>query len=1324
MLTHSDDKNYMCTECGYVTKWKHYLNVHMRKHTGDLRYQCNQCPYRCHRADQLSSHKLRHQGKSLICEVCGFACKRKYELQKHMRAKHSQDYQTPVFQCQFCSYQTKYKQALLNHENCKHTKQREFRCALCPYGTFSNTSLFFHKRKVHGYVPGDKGWQENYASKETEVTSTEVVLGYNLAMTLRSQSSPALHGKEPWRDKAKSLLPESQEEYQHQQSFLVPVFGDRNNSETVAEEAVGGQGHNKADTVTPGGLSEEVSPVSSGEAGDASGTLGRNCTLHLEAFCNADQTLEQLAKEMPTALPEKRGALNCREMESAYEPLGSRDALMLEDSDPALEDIPDFEEETEVHEDERSEQEQEVGAGESCEKDTPQDPGEKGDDKQVSEPLQAPPDPEQDLGCKELSEQETWSDALKSDSLQPSVRHDVHLAAEGALLHSEDASQSESLLKALRRQDKEQAETLVLEGRVQMLVVQSESPVFKCEKCSYITRKEKSMFVHCRTGCQGRKGPLECQECGAVFKQQRGLNTHVLKKCPVLMKKSNGKLVCVDQSVAGQPGEKGLGVAEAQKNGAGAFDEAEVSEPQAGSGEAGPDDADRLATGHPEKQDLAVDPLDQPSQGPLAATAEEQLSQAVADPAASHSEKYYSEQGKWRCKSCSFVCSRVSTIRSHIQDGCRGLEKSRCPVCSKPFHSKRALKIHQSVEHVEAHPIRLLEGTDSTIPPEAGAERENGRTGGEEVSRPGESAAAAATSPPPASQPKRQCFSCPTCPFTCHQERALKTHKKRGCLKLGEFHCTLCSFTSKAAAALRLHRKLHRKYYSTRPQLACRQCDFTCKQARCLRQHMRIKHEGVKPHKCPYCEFSTTRRYRLDAHQSLHTGVGRIACPACGQTFGTNSKLRIHHLRVHEKKPTHFCPLCDYSGYIQNDITRHVNSCHQGELNFACTRCEARFSSETALKQHALRQHEEKVSYRCPHCAFVCHSEATLKCHVQKQHPLLQCSTCKETLTTREELEEHKKLHFSHRCDCCSFAAKERQQLVNHYLEAHEPSVAEERPLRCSFCDFACHHQLVFDHHMKGHGGTRVYKCSDCEYVTKNRQKITWHIRIHTGEKPYKCHLCQYACADPSRLKYHMRIHKEERKYLCPECGYKCKWVNQLKYHMTKHTGTNVSYPWGIKPYQCDECEYCTNRADALRIHKETRHREARSFICEQCGKAFKTRFLLKTHLKKHSEEKPYVCNVCYRGFRWAAGLRHHYLTHTNEHPFFCRYCSYKAKQKFQVIKHLQRHHREQGGTEGDLSKGVGKDPSTLTVHLHDVQLEISPAKHPGEGETRALPHS
>ncbi|XP_068805004.1 zinc finger protein 142 isoform X1 [Struthio camelus] len=1295
MLTHSNDKNFMCTECGYITKWKHYLNVHMRKHTGDLRYQCNQCSYRCHRADQLSSHKLRHQGKSLICEVCGFACKRKYELQKHMQAKHSQNYQVPIFQCQYCTYQTKYKQALLNHENCKHTKQKEFRCALCSYCTFSNTSLFFHKRKIHGYVPGDKDWLENYASKELEISSSEALFGCELSAALRSDAGSPLSAKEQWA-KVKPPQLESQGEEGHQQAVVLPLL--RQEAAASEDSAEVGRGVGEGEQSCPvagdalGDSCVQADPASGSAKLATSRDVVESCTLHLETLhVSSNPVLEHLAGDACSSQPESVEMLACKEPPAAYEVLGSQDDLGLEDNDNALEDIPDFEEdEADTHRDGAVRLESGVVAGDGQGKDAV---GENvgNFEGSCSDLHKLVADTEmRENGQAELPE--AWLSVVKTaEQSRPPTLEDVATSGDDA------KAGSESVLKALRKQDKEQAETLVLEGRVQMLVVQSESQIFKCEKCSYITRKEKSMSLHSKASCQSRRSPLVCRECGASFKQQRGLNTHLLKKCPILLKKNKTLKPAVQElpglcQPASQPGDNGPETSESDRGSLesdrGSLEESahpetpwEVELLPDKTQASGSPLAKKQASGNPAPEkslpDDSMGMVEEPSQQedppePGGAACPSQPGKA--------SEKYRLEGGKLRCNACSFVCSRVSTITSHVEDGCRSLEQFWCSLCPAAFRSRRALKSHHTEKHV-VHPEE--DRCQSTKPLEGGPAR--GETG--QPSEPPMDVA-----PLRATFPKRRRFSCPTCPFTCHQERAMKTHKKRGCVTLGEFRSASCPFTSKVAKTLRLHRK----HYSKRPQLQCRQCEFTCKQARCLRQHVRIKHEGVKPHKCHYCEFSTTRRYRLEAHQSLHTGVGRIACGICSQTFGTNSKLRIHRLRVHEKTPTHFCPLCDYSSYLQNDITRHVNSCHCGELNFGCSRCEARFSSETALKQHVLRRHEEKVSYGCPHCGFVCHSEATLKCHVQKQHPHLECSTCKETFATRDALEEHKKQHFSHRCELCSFAAKERQQLVRHYVETHEPAAAQDKPLRCPFCDFACCHQLVFDQHMKGHGGTRVYKCSDCEYTTKNRQKITWHIRIHTGEKPYKCHLCKYACADPSRLKYHMRIHKEERKYLCPDCGYKCKWVNQLKYHMTKHTG--------LKPYRCDECEYRTNRADALRVHKETRHREARSFICEQCGKAFKTRFLLKTHLKKHSEEKPYVCNACGRAFRWAAGLRHHYLTHTNEHPFFCRYCPYKAKQKFQVIKHIQRHHPEHGSD--DLSQGVGKDPSTPTVHLHDVQME------------------
>uniref|UniRef100_UPI00398EAFCE zinc finger protein 142 isoform X2 n=1 Tax=Pristiophorus japonicus TaxID=55135 RepID=UPI00398EAFCE len=1361
MLTHSDDKNYMCTECGYITKWKHYLTVHMRKHTGDLRYHCNQCSYRCHRADQLSSHKLRHQGKSLICEVCGFACKRKYELQKHMQVKHSKDYQMPLYQCQYCSYQTRYKQALLNHENCKHTKHKEFRCALCSYRTFSNTSLFFHKRKVHGYVPGDKEWLENYAKEELAMNSTHILLGYGdaslpLSTTVQTETAAAPSQSGAWQ---KKRGPVAEEKVQQQRAFGAPPFGDGGLSPPAEAAQSGGVPQHLAYSAAAG----QGTAVSTGEAGDCSaegdfpkqlGGSGSPLDRVFEAQLGfpgppADDAAKQLSSSQLPAL-------------DSWEPCDTG-AMYRHFGLPASDDAPADDGNDEADGGEHGEDEEGGGAGDhvvggqgevshSVDVFADEDASGGGGGYELAdknEPIGGPAQPKVEAPTS-LEADGTWASATEPldgsrGAAEPPGADTARLDGpdtSGRRAESQEEAQlsrSESEIKALRKQDKQQAQALVLEGRVQMLVVQTDAQVFKCERCSYVTRKEKAMVLHTKSGCQGKKSPLVCTACGATFKQQRGLNTHLQKKCPVIVKKHK---LYVRQATVLQPSarQKELSAEpEAQRAGA-----PPRRRSQRASGnkqrEASPDPikpgrphskADRGVGGERAVEGLTSDPVPQRGHAagdtPAACKEEEFRAEEEAlggaapaqeenSPSAQGAEtpaevgrceearresgawKFRHDQGKFHCASCPFVCSSESAIGSHVAAGCPAAPRLTCGLCPLLFHSERALRNHQAIKHTEEEEL-----SDQSDPAGPSSEDEGSRSQ-DSVGGGDDSPDSSGDSETEGGGPKQRRFSCPSCPFSCYQERAMDTHGKKGCMKAGELQCGLCSFVCKSAAALKHHARLHgKKCCRKRPRLACRLCPFTCKQARCLTQHVAIKHDGVKPYKCRYCDFSTTRRYRLDAHESLHTGVGRLACDACPQTFGTGSKLRIHKLRVHEKRPTHFCALCDYSGYNQNDISRHVGSCHAGEPSAACGRCEARFSSEGALKQHCLRRHEARVCHGCPSCVFACHSESTLRSHVQRQHPLLECGACKLRFERREQLEEHKRVHFSHRCPHCGFATRERQQLIQHLLDTHERQGGEEeaaedeeegagaragdeeggKPFRCPFCDFACRHQMVFDYHMKAHGGTRLYKCTDCDYTTKNRQKITWHIRIHTGEKPYKCHLCSYACADPSRLKYHMRIHQEERKYLCPECGYKCKWINQLKYHMTKHTGA--------KPYQCDECDYCTNRADALRTHKETRHKEARSFICEQCGKGFKTRFLLKTHLKKHSEEKPYVCSVCCRGFRWQAGLRHHYLTHTNEHPFFCRHCSYKAKQKFQVVKHIQRHHPLKASA--DPGEGVGKVP-------------------------------
>ncbi|XP_041856938.1 zinc finger protein 142 isoform X2 [Melanotaenia boesemani] len=1140
MLTHSEDKNFMCAECGYVTKWKHYLNVHMRKHAGDLRYSCDQCPYRCHRMDQLNSHKLRHQAKSLMCEICAYACKRKYELRNHMLAKHSGEEKQPAsYKCKYCTYTTSYRQALQNHENCKHTKLKEFHCALCAYSSFSSVSLFLHKRKIHGYVPGDKAWLENYAAKEKERNSSEFTQDFYI---------------KPSVDRAQS-----------EQSTSADADKQTERSNVAAQKVV-----NEVFSDCPSTSSPE-----------------QYCTLVLTTVTAAnDQTLplpneERNSASLPTL--DHHGPNLSQEKSDSSAPASSseEDNAAVNDRECEQSDIDD-----------------------------------------AYAPLNDTSHLEgQTLTSEEENNAESNSSAFLPEQIQP--------------------LQSEIRLKAMKKHDKDQAEAMVLEGRVQMLVVPTED-VYCCDKCSYVTSKETALKHHRRALCHSRVKGYECQACGVQFKQKRGLDGHLRKKCPALPRQteafvgiSNTCLPTVENSTTRQ-------------NEAKQVDEGISSDPMEPL--SSQDTISEVCTSHTPTSTALEHQKSDTHTNQFCNV--KRVKKTSGDNSIQQKTLYTKKDGKFKCKLCSFSSSMLQTVKRHL---------STC----REVSSRKDIQIMSEMDK---------EGGDCLVD---------------------------ATDEAPVDISKK-IFSCLNCAFKCNQKRALESHETKGCMKPGEVQCSFCLFVAKSKLSLTRHvLYVHKKdkYRVGKPKrLHCQLCAFSCKQERCMDQHIALKHKGARPYRCCYCPFGTTRRYRLEEHESLHTGIGRHSCDECYKTFGAMTKLRQHKMRIHDKRPKHFCSLCDFSGYALDDVRRHERRCHTGKLQHICTHCNAKFSSEIALRNHCKRVHQLQVCFSCKKCDFTCSSDVMLKAHQQSRHPQVKCTTCQESFETKECLEIHQRAHLAHQCPLCHFATKTRQLLAQHLLSEHEEGSPEGKPLKCSTCPFTCRHQLVFEQHLRSHGSKRLYKCTDCEYSTRNKQKITWHVRTHTGEKPYSCEQCSYTCTDPSRLKLHMRVHQDEKKYLCPECGYKCKWATQLKYHMTKHTGE--------KPYACDDCDYRTNRADALRAHRDTQHSDVRPYVCEKCGKAFKTSFILKTHQRQHSDDRPYVCGLCRKAFRWPAGLRHHFLSHTKQQPFCCRHCSYRAKQKFQVVKHLQRHH-----PEVSVEQGVQRDSEagglTLKVALQGTLDEV-----------------
>lgn len=986
------------------------------------RYQCDQCPYRSHRMDQLNSHKLRHQAKTLMCEICAYACKRKYELRNHMLAKHSgEDKQPSVYKCKYCTYTTCYRQALQNHENCKHTKLKEFRCALCFYSSFSSISLFLHKRKVHGYVPGDKAWLENYAAKEKERNSPEFLQDfYNKPSTTHKQFEQSTSEGSPPSHREQSDLPGSAD---HSASKEI-VTGSQTVDSVDVFDVV-------SQEVVSEGVSDSPPPVNGPE---------EYCTLVLTTLSTTDYQTPSLQNEEDNCANQTPSSpnLNCN---------GSDISQEKADFSPS------------------SAEEDVAMADAECER------------CDLDEPLTNTSQPDEPGACQTQTP-EGKNDGGIVTSTSPSQRI--------------QPLESELRLEAIKKHDKEQAETMVLEGRVQMLVVPTKD-IYRCDKCSYVNSKETTLKYHCQALCHSRIKEHKCQACGAQFKQKRGLDSHHAKKCPALQRNTrtfvgipNPCLATKGNSTVSQEGFKQL---DKETN----SDQTELLSSQnricTNDHEFNQQGAEVYASHLTNCKGFVANAL-------TSSESEHQLNKIQTEkllkvqPAKEQlfsndkhrnvplQSLYTKKDGKFKCKLCNFLSVKIATVERHLST-CRKREN---PILSEVDDEC---------------------GNESGQTKEDLVEEHNERTG--KVSN------------------KHQIFSCPSCAFKCYQKRALASHEKRGCLKPDEVQCTMCSFVAKCKMSLTRHiLYVHnkKKFGVAKPKrLHCQHCTFTCKQERCMAQHVALKHKGARPHHCRYCPFSTTRRYRLEEHESLHTGIGRHSCDMCEKTFGTVTKLRQHKMRIHDKQPTHFCSLCDFSGYTLDDVRRHNLRCHSGDLHHACTHCDAQFSSEVALRNHCKRVHQLQACFSCKQCDYTCSSEVTLKNHQESKHTQVKCSTCQESLKTKESIAIHQRSHLAHQCQLCPFASKTRQQLAQHLLSEHEEGSPEDKPFKCSTCQFVCRHQLVLEQHLRLHGGKRLYKCTDCDYSTRNKQKITWHIRIHTGEKPYSCEQCSYTCSDPSRLK-------------------------------------------------------------------------------------------------------------------------------------------------------------------------------------------------------------
>lgn len=170
---------------------------------------------------------------------------------------------------------------------------------------------------------------------------------------------------------------------------------------------------------------------------------------------------------------------------------------------------------------------------------------------------------------------------------------------------------------------------------------------------------------------------------------------------------------------------------------------------------------------------------------------------------------------------------------------------------------------------------------------------------------------------------------------------------------------------------------------------------------------------------------------------------------------------------------------------------------------------------------------------------------------------------------------------------------------------------------------------------------------------------------------------------DHSKVKLSGRLRSLElhsiRLFPCQSCQKMFKSKGGRNYHMiTAHTAFILTKNFEVKPSKISAfiCDYCGKASKTKHLLKQhfNIHLPLKRWKCEECGIVFKTLDALCIHSSKHEGSRDYVCKNCDKGFHTKHALKQHQKSHWNRRDHKCPECPLSFKTPYNLKSHLITH--------------------------------------------------
>uniref|UniRef100_A0A182F649 C2H2-type domain-containing protein n=1 Tax=Anopheles albimanus TaxID=7167 RepID=A0A182F649_ANOAL len=150
--------------------------------------------------------------------------------------------------------------------------------------------------------------------------------------------------------------------------------------------------------------------------------------------------------------------------------------------------------------------------------------------------------------------------------------------------------------------------------------------------------------------------------------------------------------------------------------------------------------------------------------------------------------------------------------------------------------------------------------------------------------------------------------------------------------------------------------------------------------------------------------------------------------------------------------------------------------------------------------------------------------------------------------------------------------------------------------------------------------------------------------RIHISERKhhdYVCEVCQLGFSKEKNLLVHQNRFALKKGNICTFCGKGFKHPSGLEEHLL------IEHSDAPPRFECDQCGKLFKKKSLIKLHMVT-HQRNRGFACDQCDRQFHFRYQLNQHKRTVHATEPHHCPTCKVSYARHRTLQQHFKKNPN----------------------------------------------------------------------------